>query len=195
MIFFVVASGPSLEGFDFKSLKIPDSKIVAVNHAYKFCEPDYMVFRDREFLREAELNQEKLEQLPFQIYCHQNCRIKPAVNINLFAVAGRVGNDPKFLYGSELSGLCGISLAIALKASKIFLLGFDCRTGTKTHFSDDTENHRYKYGEMDENLKRKVHAFKMFTTWKGKIYNVCPDSRIDFFEKISFEEMKCVLAP
>ncbi len=85
------------------------------------------------------------------------------------------------------SGLSALNLADILGADPIFLLGFDCQqVGHRFNYHD-----RYPKGWqprgpwMEKNLTHyKMAAPKI----RAKVYNVCPQSFIEDFEKITFDE-------
>lgn len=124
----------------------------------------------------------------------------------------------KGIYCKQLIGIWSLSLAIALGFKEIYLLGFDaCEIHGQTHFyqavvnlnkttpiyiKDKLVDNRLHFRGVGKNEKglyktstynNKKHLnkkwFAPFTTEKNiKIYNVSPESAIDVFQKITYEE-------
>lgn len=114
-----------------------------------------------------------------------------------------VKSDHKILYSGTL-GLCGgfaIDLACKQSYDNIYLLGYDHGTKTttdkNTHFyleqaknlkSDGLKN-PFVYLTSNDKLQLGHEDFKYYLRYKdSKIYNVSPDSNIDAFPKISYEQ-------
>lgn len=106
------------------------------------------------------------------------------------------GKYDKFLksgcYKSALCGIYALSLAIYLQPKEIYLLGYDYGAFKKniTHFYQNnfkhkgTGNLRYYNG-----VKNRANLdFLPFKNSDVKIYNVGLNSKIDIFEKLSYEE-------
>lgn len=114
-------------------------------------------------------------------------------------------------YSSQLIGLKALNLAIALDCKEIFLLGFDagCDEKDRTHFYSDTEIGQYtwqgsqhsgvgkdkrgffktgNYNKLEELNKFWFQPFEEELKKGIKIYNVSPNSKIDTFPKITYDE-------
>jgi hypothetical protein len=120
----------------------------------------------------------------------------------------------KGLYSAVLTGAFTLNLAIRLGFHQIFLLGFDnCVINGKTHFyqdvpsagkytdyegnpttgvgKDEQGNYRTSfYNHSDDSIN---DLWKPFEVEEAMIYNVSLDSRIELFQKISYQSMITVL--
>ena len=115
----VVASGPSLIGFDYNRLK--GKKVIAINHAYKLVDHDFCVFTDKGFcLRE---DPEVLKKT----VCVS--RYNPdALSIIAFQYAKNFTMDPADgVWHRRSSGSIGVCTALQGGASKVFMYGIDCK--------------------------------------------------------------------
>jgi len=119
-----------------------------------------------------------------EIYCHPTSR--DPLDIGKIFI-GRMG----------LSGFFTLSLAVKEGFDEIYLLGYDFGSVT-----DDNKTHYYQ-GEINvissgvgkPNLYRtgtqpkdEIKDFEVFLKYPIKIINVSPKSKIDYFEKIDYNE-------
>lgn len=192
----VLGSGYSLSSFDFDSLK--NKNIIAINHSFKYCNPFALCAMDSGFI----LNELGIKEDPEQFFQDQNfysffyyaCRIFPKFEHSK-VIKVKHSEKPEIsnlinekLYSQGLSGIMGLHLAVCLNPKRIFLLGYDCRVGSLTHFSDHEQNHKWKFGNSNNNYENKAERFNLFAKYKEKIYNVSLESKIKTFQKISFNE-------
>lgn len=117
----------------------------------------------------------------------------------------------KGFYSRYMTSLFCLSLSIELGFSEIYLLGIDCKeTNGQTHFYEGVidkkimskcspKNKMFRGIGRDENgdyladpfkqIERvNNHWFAPFKNVKPKIYNVSPNSAVDVFEKINYDE-------
>jgi len=154
---FIVAGGPSLKGFDFKSLQ---SKItITINKSiFHVPNPNYFITVDYSFLEKiGQVYVRELKQMDttkiFVADMHYDYMVedergirdirkrKRSYNLSLFDVViksyepkgfGYTFND--FRTGFN-TGYCALQLAISLGFQKIYLLGMDmCKDGEQTHY-------------------------------------------------------------
>lgn len=192
----VVASGPSLLGFDYS--KLNGKNIVTVNHAYKELKHDYCVFVDRSFVKTEDSKVIKATT------CLSR-KIKEYPSIIDFKFNHQFSYNPKdgvFYYRS--SGISAITTALQGGASKIFLYGFDarffnkadCIEAVKRNGADPSKvlkKDAYGHSTSDKNFHMRdrpedEQLFKEMIQWfsklpANKIINMSPFSAIPFFEK------------
>jgi len=100
----------------------------------------------------------------------------------------------------SLVGLFALSVAIKEKYERIFLLGLDFGTPNikdkDTHYYDGFISHKSRgagdpkiYRNSNNILNEKIKDFKVYENTEAEIYNVSLRSNIDYFDKISYEEM------
>lgn len=139
---FILGGGPSLAGFDFSRLK--DEKVIAVNRAFEFCPSATILFAmDTRFYRWIQKNEIPGILEKFQSFRGHKLWLD-LLNFNygpdIRFVKGLSGDGVSFsfergIYHSTNSGYGAIQVALVLRASPIYLLGFDClATTARTHF-------------------------------------------------------------
>jgi hypothetical protein len=132
---FILGGGPSLEGFDFESLR-GKGRIIAINRAYENAPfADILYFMDNKFyqwVHKGELSPGCLEawnSFPgYKVFL--NIMGREFDDVYSIRSLGRVGlsnSIRKGLYHGNNSGVGAIGLAYCLKADPIYLLGIDCR--------------------------------------------------------------------
>jgi hypothetical protein len=155
----LLASGPSLKGFDYDRLK--GKTVIAVNYAIlDYKQADYLVALDRQLF--SGLQSEGVNvRLPQRSGLNPNLRVLagpssgqvPGNNVFPFQI-NRVKpelHDPRFLYSQASSTLCALNFAILGNAANIFLLGVDQKYhGDQIHNYDEQkplqqvrEEHKY----------------------------------------------------
>lgn len=181
--------------------RIKNKFTCCINYDYRyFPNPTFLTFVDIDFYKD-ELN--KLKSLPLIIgKYHKNLEKIKHPNTYMLQV-----NDSKYtrnlsegVYKSSLAGLFSLSLMIYLLTNgTVFLIGFDQGNinGKKdsknrwiTHSYQGEINHRGIAKINYYNTKgRADNDFAPFAEEKKiKIYNVSPDSRINTFKKINYDE-------
>lgn len=134
---FIVGSGGSLYGFDYSRLN--GRRVIAVNHAYKFCLHDLLVHYDRGFLDEAGFGT-GIHQHPSYVLSGKDVGVRGMERVGLFKRAYRVTeriedglfmsdsiNDGKQPIKPSSSVLPAINAALIGGAKRVFLLGCDGR--------------------------------------------------------------------
>lgn len=190
----VLGSGSSLLNFDFDFLK--SKNIIAINHSFKYCNPFALCVIDSSFIhREMELSnpEDYFQSQSFYSFFCTNARIFPKFEHSK-VIKLRHSQNPKKedlqngkLYCQNLTGIMALHLAICLNPKNIYLLGYDCKTGVLTHFSDHEQPHEWRNGQNEANYLKNVPKFDMYSGYKN-IINVCLESEIKAFPKISFQE-------
>jgi hypothetical protein len=179
-VWFLVAGGPSLCGFDFDQLK--DRNVIAINKSfYSLPAATVIYFSDGRVFNWHKNDMQK----------HPGRKITVARNVDDPCVekwrnAGRsgLGIDGKDIKCGNNSGYAAINLAYHLDAKTIVLLGYDMK------FDGDKSHH---YGEYSIKNKEDTLTYKMlpwFETIKDPlkhegvtVYNANHDSALDCFEK------------
>ena len=193
----IVASGPSLIGFDYSKLK--GKKVIAVNNAYRKVDAEYCVFVDRTFI------DNEAPEVVKDVVCVSR-KIIDYPHIKDFKFSDRFQMDPeKGVYNRRSSGVSAITTALQGGAKKIYLYGFDCKAWTakeaeqiarlngdknfkpkKEHYVHSTSD---EYNQQSDELKN-IHVFeqtiKLFNAFpRDMIINMSPVSAILCFKKRS----------
>jgi hypothetical protein len=186
---FIIASGPSLEGFDFK--KLDNELTIGINYIFRYYTPSILHWLDEKVYLE---NNHK--QIVDKLNCLKVTKYDSVSNTyNVYALPisptfqGKDGLS-KGLYHRFLTGLTAISLAIALDVfDEIYLLGYDGQfKDKKGHFYHQDFQHK---GDSREHVfKQGVTYFNKFSDLKN-IYNCSPISLIKVFP---FKNIDQVLA-
>lgn len=114
--------------------------------------------------------------------------------------AENMTDKPRKLCGKN-SGMCALNLAYQRKPKNVFMFGFDMRTEGKRHyFYDQNELIEAKKkitgkpikanqsgGKYAQWLPMFSNIARQFSVEGIKVYNVCPQSTIDVFEKIDWK--------
>lgn len=190
---YLIGSGTSLKGFDFS--KLNDKFTIAVNHTIEhYPEADCLIFGDKIFLHKTTFDLESYKGL---IFCSERCKgSKPIQNMlhkdNLFIFEDRrdepILNAKMGLFHPTSSGILALSLALQMRAKKIYLLGYDYYySNNQVHFYKDYEHHKRV---VEDKMKIKMKKFKYFKDHAQKIINLNPDSKIEEFKKMRFEDIE-----
>lgn len=183
---FIIGGGYSLYGFDFNRLK--NKRVIAVNHAYRYCNPEILVFLDGKFKREVERDfNHDLYKMPFKIVAGPSSGMKPQGNCTVVQIAQRVSDIPWRLYGRAQTGLIAINICLIGKAKNIYLLGFD---GGHTHGNKHFYSNDWKHTQ-DGNEEKYFKMNKRYDAYRGykNIYNCNEKSKMTQFKKISIDEV------
>jgi hypothetical protein len=174
----VVASGPSLKGFDY--LPLSPYPTIAVNHSYK-CVPWalWTVAGDRKFAEVEDVAAHKSTTLL--------CRNETLPGVVLFESISWFSLNPHDgLYSKKLSGSLALMSAVHAGASKIYLWGHDlcapsidaahATTGFFNHRMDERlkTDKKYTVERADKNLRVRTKIYdKIAERVKGvEIFNV-----------------------
>jgi len=118
----IVASGPSLIGFDYSYFN--DKNVIAVNHAYKLVKNDFVVFLDSHF---AARESPEVLTSGNTLVCSRSAHV-PFDQCYAFKAVNRFQLDPnEGVYSPRSSGLAALTIAIQGSAKNIYLWGFDYR--------------------------------------------------------------------
>lgn len=187
MDWYIVGGGPSLRGFDFA--RLDGRNVIAVNRAYEVL-PDapYIYFSDYRFWG---WHQDGLLAHKGVKVTGSPIKIKHP-DVVQYKLTGYRGIDlrPGKLRGGNSSGYAAINLAVHLRATKIYLLGFDmCAPEGVTHWHSGHPIKTKTTVYADNMLRYFASATKALDCLGIKVYNVGIDSKIDCFEKIPLSKI------
>lgn len=178
-----------------------DKHVIGINVAYMIGDwMDIVFFGDSAFYLE---HQTRLENYPNIVAsCASNTS-----DVNWIRHTPMDGSCPRGISPvqskvawNQNSGSAAISIAAHLGAKRIFLLGFDMkRVENSQHWHQLYKPKRVnpiKRVPTSDPFERHMRGFPkiaMDAKRMGiKIYNVCPDSAIDVFPKITLQQAKCI---
>lgn len=200
----VIASGPSLYGFDYSFFK--NKTVIAVNHAWKVSNHKFVVFMDRHFaVTESPGVTEQTVCLTRKL---------PNIKSIQFNDTRIFTYDPEHgVYCRQSSGVSALTVAVQSGASKIFLWGFDSRFFSPEEMRDVAKyngaeimpgNKYYGHSTADdflhtrEDVKHKhiyrnmIELFNAFPhEVRSRVVNMSPWSAIEVFKKESLRELVC----
>jgi hypothetical protein len=184
-------------------IRLADKCTILTNYAYKTFPGTFLAFNDRDFYvpeyakKYPDKNPdiyEELKKLPLIIGVDHN-------GISEFKLDNTILLNNK--YRSVLTGIFALKLAMELmKSGTIYLLGFDWNrriglperdpnynpnSDLQIHFYNDIKHRGVGYVGYYEN-HNPDRDFNQFIKKDIKIYNVSPESNINSFEKISYEQ-------
>ena len=181
--------------------KLEHEFTIGTNIAFRFFNPTLTCFVDIKFW---ERYKEEIKKQPLVIYKHYNDIVRTK---NMFPVISLSdypgkGSFSRGIYRSVLTGLFSIHVAINLNAIKIFLLAYDWTRKSNSikndkgeclvhYFQDDKA--LQNYDKLKETSYYDNHSprslFEPFEKEEDvEIINVCLESNIPNFKKISYEE-------
>ncbi|MCK4819384.1 hypothetical protein KA005_26665 [bacterium] len=171
----IVGGGPSLEGFDFHRLRQP---IIAVNSSFLRCDCHVVVAADPPWEKEYQKELESFHGLRIS-YTGRNMTYFHEVLID--------GTPEPFsedwcILKANLSGFFALSLAFALGASRVILLGFDggYEGGKATHYPNPSQGY-----VASDSYEKANDFYDIFNVKHHKdILNVGLNSKIKSFPKV-----------
>lgn len=192
---FIIGGGSSLRGFDFS--RLDNDFTIAINHSVIYYpKADACIFLDANFLDKNDNEARKFFQsYKGMIFCSFRTQYHKD---NPNAIPFYVNNDrvqAKFnrgIWGARLTGMAAISLAIAMDANPIYLLGYDLnKNAVDLHFYDSDGKVRYgnDKGYRGERAATNIKMFKHFDFYKDRIINLNPNTVIPFFRVQKIEEV------
>jgi len=197
----IIGGGTSIKEGIEKGLwgKLDGKFVIGTNYSFNYHIPTVLCYLDNKFFQEQ---QEKLKTLPLIITkSHQKNKLNNQIMLKLNSKGTR--DLKNGVYKGSLTGIFALSLGIyLLDVGEIYLLGYDfgasgyntAKDGkTKksvTHFYQDKIKHRgvgkVNYYNTKGRAERDFAPFK--DEKKIKVINVSPLSKINVFEKISYDE-------
>jgi len=197
----ILGGGSSIsEGLSFGLWdKLKGHFVIGTNYSYKFYEATLQTYVDSTFYTQ---NFEDIKKLPLIIGQGRHIDMKNRPENSFVISTNHIYNrDLKDgVYSAMLVGLYSLSLGIyLLDFGEIYLLGFDYgnidnkvddKKRKITHFYQSQINHRGIGKTSWYDAKNRADKdFGVYSSEKQcKIYNVSPLSKINIFEKISYEQ-------
>jgi len=208
---FVIASGPSLAGFDFHRL---DNDItISTNYNYRDYVPTILVFVDNNLYTDNKDEIDRLDCIRIGNKKHFGWGHKTVLGLPMISngapFEGAAGLT-KGLYCTYLTGLVALSLAIALKLNPIYLLGYDCgfetekvepevKSRRKRYHRGHYYTHTRHHGDTEAGLKVLIDGVKKFDTFINhrdtkdtKIVDCSMKGKLNQFPK---QDINTVLSP
>jgi hypothetical protein len=214
---FIVGGGPSLGGFNFKSLENFDT--IVINKAVEYVpNPTYFITMDYSYLSKtdhwiadyskrgistvfiANMTANLAKKEGIYVDTKFNMRYTKLGEFN-YVIESKHVIDRKNGFGKTLgdfahgdnSGFCAIQLALLLGYEKIYLLGFDMKVddrGTRTHFHDGykgSSSIRKRITAYAENMR---YAFRL-SKETDKIISCSRESTLNQYIKFeNYSEVK-----
>lgn len=174
---FIVASGPSLQGFDFASLANEDT-IVVNKSIFSVPKPNYFITSDFTLLRKIDLkafrsittskvfvvnlSHKYMKELNGKITDTRYNLVYKLQDFNTLirsSTRSGIGLTLEDFRNGECSGYCAFQLAVILGYKEIYLLGLDlvC-TPTSTHYHD---GYKQKRKSFDKKLAIYYNEFEI----------------------------------
>lgn len=188
---YLLGSGPSLKGFDFRTLS--KEQTIAINHTIEFYpEAKMCLFGDKVFLKYTDFDFDTYTGwvfAPDEVKDHPKLRVVLHQKRCFFFEKRR--DQPyltfkKGLFHPASSGTLALNLALQMRAKEIFLLGFDYYyQGRDMHFFKDVHDHHKRYEE--ERYAKKALKFRFFSEHAYRVKNISQKSLIKEFPKVTLE--------
>lgn len=166
---FIIGGGPSLQGFDFARL---DGEVtIGINYVYRYYTPSVLIFNDKSFYQAnaAAINGLHTIRVGNRKHFKNHPSVVGAPMIENGLPFNGVEGLSKGLYCTYLTGLTALSLAIALKFDKIYLLGYDAgfqidpeQTGRRFHHQGHFYTDIKHSGDTKGGLRALVDGIKKF---------------------------------
>jgi len=191
---FIVAGGPSLRGFDFDSLS--GELTIGINRAFEYFSPTINVAMDVDFFRwihDGTYGDEALAKFKSYQGIKLWIDVRRAEVRDVFVIRGSrtIYGKPRLengIYAGVHTGAGALSLAIALGADPIYLLGYDMgfsetEEGRKSHFHDGHPKRRSS-DRTFEVFRRNLEAYyEHIQRWGVRVINCSPTSALGKFER------------
>ena len=175
-----------MRGFDFGLLK--GRRKIVVNHAILFVpmEPgDILTILDDKTLRALPIN---LQKQNYRTIIGRNVKENSCGQVTKMNLANQVNLDPRSgFFSSKSGGHFAINCAIAFNARHIYLLGYDGHAPKGDLNFFNTDKIKGKNTSSDSKYQGMNRGFEKFGRWANQITNLCPESYIKTFPKMSLE--------
>jgi len=198
---FIIAGGPSLQGFDFSSLS--NHFTIAINKCFQYFPASCMYMMDMKFFRklvskeygsEIYMKWQEFQGRKFLLGSSRKRKFDSKGTELIPRIESKTLSFDlcKGIYPGNNSGFGALMLAIALGYKEIYLLGYDMKCkGQKIHWHEGYSGQ--KVDRLDSRLRKKfIRPFQEFESIikdNGiNVYNCNPDSGLHVFPKISVEE-------
>lgn len=182
---FILGGGPSLRCFDFGLLR--GLRTIAVNEAARYVvEHDFLYFGDANWYED---NRAFVEAWRGVGVTGSRVAKQQCPRLRRVLTTSDEGFPTHALRRGRSSGHVAVSLAIAMQASLIVLLGFDMRgEGNRSHFHD-----RYRNNDLGMYGREFVPSFNGWDRAARKlgvtVLNATPGSALDEFRKVRLADV------
>jgi hypothetical protein len=187
---FLVAGGPSLEGFDFDKLR--NKYVIAINrslevlpHAHILYWTDWLFYKANADKIKAHRAVRKITALRRGDRDHDYDVKRDPIEIWKFTGADGLDRSPGCLRHGNNSGFAAINLAVHFGAQRIYLLGYDMRARPdgKMHWHSGHVFLRNGPRALDNMLPYFPSLIEPLRRLGIQVINLNPDSRIECFPK------------
>lgn len=182
---FIIGGGPSVKDLDLTP--IHNKRVIGVNNAYTLGHwVDVCYFGD---CRWWDWNREVLRDYPcLKVTCCE--RLDKIKHLKILKRQPQgFSTDPNAIAWNGNSGASAINLAYLLGARRAFLVGYDMKMNGQNH--NWHEDHKHKPINNIYTTKFIPQFKRMAKFIKGidfEVFNLNPDSSLDIFPFLSFEE-------
>ena len=189
---FIIGGGPSVMHLDLERLR--RRRVLAVNMAFKLADWfDVMFFGDCRYY--ARYYKDLLDFAGLKVTTCEQHLDKPGIKVikrRNGTAAGGLSFSKSVVQWNRSSGACAINLAVLFGVRRIVLLGFDMKENGSDHHW-----HKYYIQPNAKSIKRTPYKRFMepFPTMAEMLkrkniecVNACPDSAMDAFPRMSFED-------
>lgn len=195
---FIVGASASLKGYDLR--KLNGLNTIGINHMIEYYDKfKWFIFLDNRFLKKTTYD---LNNYKGKIFSSNACMLL-SDNLDVVRFKKRGQRDhvdmdiEKGLYNGCLTGLAALHLALISGANPIYLLGCDNtpdQTYQDYHYGNNDYNGEIKTKEKYEKYIGALGYYKKFLPWKNRIINVCPNGKMEYFNKISLENLDSIIS-
>ena len=190
---FIIGGGPSLLGFDFERLR-GKGRVIAINRALEFAPfADVVFFMDWKLYKRYHDNaaQKALWDKATGIKVFLNLMGRKVDDVRSVRSRGRTGISgslSKGLYHGSNSGFGALNLALVLRASPIYLLGYDMKQKPgRSHFHSGYGSRGH--GGVCSVFLKPFYALEDNFKAMRHVVNLSPDSALKIFRFGNIEEV------
>lgn len=205
---FIVATGPSINNFDFKLIK--DEAIIGVNTLYRGFDtlgftPKYYAFTDERVFFENDNYKRVLERKDVKVFVSASiyyavlskgifydnlCPIKPLGIIT----QNRFSKDIlKGAYKGHSVMIFALQIAYSLGFKKVYLIGADYTTTDGKHFDGKEYDFKLSPSDYSKQHREVFESYRIcgyfYNRDERKIINLSPVSTLPIFKKESIREV------
>jgi len=192
---FILAGGPSLDGFNFERLR-GKGRVIAINRAFEFAPfADVLFFMDNRFYMlyhsKDQASAEKWKAFPgIKVFLNMSGRkYEDVYSVRKLGKTGLSNSIRTGIFHGNNSGVGAINLAYCMGANPIYLLGYDCKfNGNKSHFHSGytVKNHE---GSVRSFAKEFARLDRYLKRTKARVVNLNPHSACKAFAFGNLEEV------
>lgn len=179
----IIGGGHSTHGFDWTLLE--NEFTFGINYSFKLLEPTCLVLDNDRFYEE---NKKQIDELNSVKLSH-HCNKKGIIHIPGTEVFyGKNSLINRKIYTYKLTGIYTLTLATCLEFEEIYLLGYDMNAKNGQLHNPDL---KHPHNSLLP-YRPQISKFENFWGIPG-IFNVSPNSAIDVFPKMNYNEFISIL--